>query len=106
MLFSSYLKPAKILYVTQKSIVNEIERHHYSQRWYSKASSKKLDNVRLAFKEDACNVRLGLATDEFDPCSDKSHPYSMRQVVLIPYNVSSEMCLKDTNYLLFMLIFG
>lgn len=67
---------------------------------------KKLDAVRPSFGEEPRNVRLGLATDGFDPFSDKSHPYSMWPVVLIPYNVSPETCLKDTNYLLSMLIPG
>lgn len=67
---------------------------------------KKLDSVLPAFGEDPRNVRLGLATDGFDPYSDKSHPYSMWPVVLIPYNVPPEVCLKDTNYVLSMLIPG
>lgn len=59
-----------------------------------------------AFGAEPRNVRLGLATDGFDPYSDKSHPYSMWPVVLIPYNVSAVTCLQDTNYILSMLIPG
>lgn len=67
---------------------------------------KKHDKNHPSFGQEAHNRRLGIATDGFDHFSDKSHMYSIWLVVFIPYNVSPEMCLKDTNYLLTLLITG
>lgn len=67
---------------------------------------KILDDARPSFGEEPHNVILGLATNGFDPSSDKSHPYIMWFVVVITYNVSPYMCLKDTNYLFSLLIHG
>lgn len=49
---------------------------------------------------------MRITTYGFDFFSDKSTSYSMWPVILIPYNVSPKLCIRYTNYLLFMLILG
>ena len=39
------------------------------------------------FSQDPRNVRLGLATDGFNPFGTMSTHYSMWPVVLVPYNM-------------------
>lgn len=56
------------------------------------------------FRVITTKVRLGLPNDGFDPFGDKSPPYSICLLLLIPCNVSHEMYLKDTNYLFSILI--
>ena len=39
------------------------------------------------FADDARNLRLGLATDGFNPFSEKNTKYSMWPVFVVPYNL-------------------
>ncbi|KAL6312664.1 hypothetical protein AAG906_018929 [Vitis piasezkii] len=52
------------------------------------------------------NVRLGLASDGFNPFGNMSISYSMWPVVLIPYNLPPWMCMKQTFFMLSLLIPG
>jgi len=45
------------------------------------------DNCWPDFAEDARNLRLGLATDGFNPFSNMSSSYSMWPIFVIPYNL-------------------
>jgi len=58
------------------------------------------------FASDTGNVRLGLATDGFNPYGNLSTSYSIWPVVLIPYNLSPWMCMKQSSFILFMIIPG
>jgi hypothetical protein len=48
---------------------------------------KVLDRFDADFVSDARNVRLGLATDGFDPFSTNSAPYSCCPVFAVSYNL-------------------
>ncbi|KAL6313164.1 hypothetical protein AAG906_016741 [Vitis piasezkii] len=56
--------------------------------------------------EEPRNVRLGLASDGFNPFGNMSISYSMWPVVLIPYNLPPWMCMKQTFFMLSLLIPG
>lgn len=51
-----------------------------SQAW------KTFDSLHPEFAADPRNVRLGLATDGFNPFGAMSISYSIWPVILIPYN--------------------
>jgi hypothetical protein len=50
------------------------------------------------------NVRLGLASDGFNPFGMQSLTYSIWLVILIPYNLPPWLCQKQSNWILLMLI--
>ena len=56
------------------------------------------------FASDPQNVRLGLASDEFNLFGHMSTAYSMWPVVLIPYNLPPWKCLKESNFFMSLLI--
>ncbi|RVW28901.1 hypothetical protein CK203_111943 [Vitis vinifera] len=56
--------------------------------------------------EETRNVRLGLASDGFNPFGNMSISHSMWPVVLIPYNLPPWMCMKQTFFMLSLLIPG
>jgi hypothetical protein len=49
-------------------------------------------------------VRLGLASDGFNPFGNMSTSYSMWLVVLASYNLPPWMCMKASNLILSLLI--
>lgn len=49
-------------------------------------------------------MRLGLATDRFNPFSNMSYAYNMWQIFLIPYNLLSWKCMKEESFMLTLLI--
>ncbi|XP_020082534.1 uncharacterized protein LOC109706142, partial [Ananas comosus] len=67
---------------------------------------KSFDFNHLEFSSDSRNVRLGLATDGFNPFGKLSSSYSCWPVVLIPYNLPPWMCMKATSFILSLLIPG
>ncbi|RVW22081.1 hypothetical protein CK203_110934 [Vitis vinifera] len=67
---------------------------------------KNFDNVHPSFALEPQNVRLGLASDGFNPFGNMSISYSMWPVVLIPYNLPPWMCMKQTFFMLSILIPG
>ena len=69
-------------------------------------AQKDFDKVNPSFAEEPRNVRLGLASDGFNPFGNMSISYSMWPVVLIPYNLPPWMCIKQTFFMLSLLILG
>ncbi|XP_060673894.1 uncharacterized protein LOC132804030 [Ziziphus jujuba] len=67
---------------------------------------KHFDEQYLIFAMDPCNVRLGAATDGFNPFSNMSTSYSMWPVMLVPYNLPPWKCLKETFSMMSLLIPG
>jgi hypothetical protein len=55
---------------------------------------KVLDRFDANFASDARNVPLGLATDDFDPFSINSAPYSYWPVFAMSYNLPPFFCMK------------
>ncbi|CAM8987392.1 unnamed protein product [Rhodiola kirilowii] len=58
------------------------------------------------FAQDVRNVRLGLATDGFNPFGAAALSNSTWPIVLIPYNLPPSLCMKKEFNILAMLISG
>ncbi|XP_042460322.1 uncharacterized protein LOC122043812 [Zingiber officinale] len=67
---------------------------------------KMFDEKFPTFAIDPRNVRLGLATDGFNPFGSMSMTYSMWPVMVVPYNMSPWKCMKSENIMLSLLIPG
>ncbi|XP_016459915.1 uncharacterized protein LOC107783459 isoform X1 [Nicotiana tabacum] len=67
---------------------------------------KSFDELHLSFAAEPRNVRLGLASDEFQPFRNSKTLYSIWPVVLIPYNLPPWLCMKQENFIMSMLIPG
>lgn len=58
---------------------------------------KTFDEKHKPFTSDPCNVRLGLASDGFNPFGTMSITYSTWPVVVIPCNLPLWMCIKHPS---------
>lgn len=67
---------------------------------------KSFDRRYADFSLDPRNVRLGLATDGFNPFRTMSTKYSCWPVILIPYNLPPWVCMKRSSFILSLLIPG
>ena len=67
---------------------------------------KDFDTNFLAFASKPRNVQLGLAAGGFNPFGSISLSYSMWLVVLTAYNLSPCLCMKDSYFMLTLLILG
>jgi len=67
---------------------------------------KNFDAMHLEFSSEVRNVRLGLATDGFNPFGNMNVSYSIWPIILIPYNVPPWVCMKQSNFILSVLIPG
>ncbi|KAL3838963.1 hypothetical protein ACJIZ3_023554 [Penstemon smallii] len=67
---------------------------------------KTFDFEHPGFSKDPRNVRLGLATDGFNPFKNMNTTYSSWPVILMPYNLPPELCMKQPFFMLSLLIPG
>lgn len=67
---------------------------------------KDFDRQHPNFSHDSRNVRLGLASDGFNPFKTMTISHSTWPVILIPYNLPPWMCMKQPNFILSLLIPG
>ncbi|KAG8473030.1 hypothetical protein CXB51_034950 [Gossypium anomalum] len=67
---------------------------------------KSFDSKFPSFASDPQNVRLGLAADGFNPFKIMSTSYSTWPVVLVPYNLPPWICMKQSSFILSMIIPG
>ncbi|RYR05088.1 uncharacterized protein LOC107647466 [Arachis ipaensis] len=67
---------------------------------------KDFDAKYPFFSNDARSVRLALASDGFNPFRDMSTTYSIWPMILIPYNLPPWLCMKQTSFILSMIIPG
>jgi hypothetical protein len=58
------------------------------------------------FANDPRNLRLSLATDGFNPFSEKNTKYSMWPVFVVPYNLPPWACMEESNFMMALLIPG
>ena len=65
---------------------------------------KHVDERYKKFACDARNVRLGLASDGFNPFGMLNVNYTCWPVILIPYNLPPWLCLKQPYWMMLMLI--
>jgi hypothetical protein len=67
---------------------------------------KKFDKEQPMFAKDARIIRLGLATDGFNPFSEKNSKYSMWPVFVIPYNLPPWSSMRESNFMMALVIPG
>ncbi|GJT69679.1 hypothetical protein Tco_1028965 [Tanacetum coccineum] len=67
---------------------------------------KNFDTKYSNFAKEPRNVRLGLAVDGFNPFGNLSQAYSMWPVILTTYNLPPWLCMKESSFMLTLLILG
>ncbi|XP_048496335.2 uncharacterized protein LOC125495610 [Beta vulgaris subsp. vulgaris] len=67
---------------------------------------KQFDENHRSFSADCRNVRLGLASDGFNPFGGLRSDYSIWPVVVVVYNLPPRMCMKQPYTILSLLIPG
>ncbi|KAL6570321.1 hypothetical protein OROMI_014835 [Orobanche minor] len=67
---------------------------------------KNIDKEYPDFSSDVRNVRLGVASDGFNPFGNMSLSYTIWPVVAIPYNLPPWMCMKKEYNMLTLLVPG
>ncbi|XP_057998652.1 uncharacterized protein LOC110631536 [Hevea brasiliensis] len=100
-LFMSTKTASLMRWHKDKRVDDGVMRHPAdSMAWIS------FEKLHPNFASDSRNVRLGLASDGFQPFVNSKMPYSVWPVLLIPYNLPPWMCMKQSNFILSMLIPG
>ena len=79
---------------------NFLRHPAYGKSW------KDFDKEFPLFSQESRNVRLGLATDGFNPFGNMSNSYSMWPVILYPYNFPPWKCMKKEFSIMSLLITG
>ncbi|XP_071699508.1 uncharacterized protein [Rutidosis leptorrhynchoides] len=91
-----------------------------SMRWHEEGRTKDgllrhpadspawqtFDHNYPEFAKESRKVRLGLASDGFNPLGNMNNSHSTWPVVLIPYNLPPWMCMKKPYFMLTLLIPG
>ena len=67
---------------------------------------KEFDKMHNSFSQDPRNVRLGLASDGFNPFSNMNTSHSTWPVLLVPYNLPPWKCMKSPFFIMSLLIPG
>ena len=67
---------------------------------------KDFDKKHYWFAQDPRNVRLGHATDGFNPFGNMNNSYSMWPVIVFPYNLPPWKCMKEPFLMMSLLIPG
>ncbi|GJX96869.1 hypothetical protein Tco_0352667, partial [Tanacetum coccineum] len=67
---------------------------------------KNFDIKYPYFAKEPRNVRLGLAVDGFNPFGNLSQSYSMWPMILTTYNLPPWLCMKESSFMLMLLIPG
>ncbi|KAH9668232.1 hypothetical protein KPL70_021335 [Citrus sinensis] len=65
---------------------------------------KEFDRLYPWFVQEPRNVRMGLATDGFNPFGNMHNSYSMWPIILVPYNLPPWKCMKDPFMMMSLLI--
>lgn len=67
---------------------------------------EEFDKSHGWFAQDPRNVRLALASDGFNPYGTMSTSHSIWPVILIPYNTPPWVCMKQSSFILSLIIPG
>lgn len=67
---------------------------------------KEFDEIHKSFADDSRNIRLGIASDGFNPFGHMSSAYSVWPVIVTPYNFPPWRCMKDPFLFMSLLIPG
>ncbi|KAG8475353.1 hypothetical protein CXB51_032178 [Gossypium anomalum] len=115
-------KPAKVLQyfplIPRLKRLFQSSKTSQSMRWHKEGRTKDgilrhpavgstrdtFDKRFPDFTSDPRNVRLGLASDGFNPFRKMSTSYSTWPVLLIPYNLEPWACMKQSSMILSMVI--
>ncbi|KAK0583399.1 hypothetical protein LWI29_036516 [Acer saccharum] len=98
-LFMSSKTAASMRWHFENRVKDGLLRHPAdSEAW------KKFDEKHETFTEDPRNVRLGLATDGFNPFGNMNVAHSTWPVLLFPYNLPPWMCMKEPYTFMSLLI--
>ena len=65
---------------------------------------KVIDNLYPEFAADSMNVRLGLTSNGFNHFGNLSTSHNSWPVMLVPYNLPPWMCIKQTSFILSLII--
>ncbi|XP_042964577.1 uncharacterized protein LOC122298784 [Carya illinoinensis] len=86
----------------EQRVIDESSMRHPvdSESW------KTFDQAHSWFARDARNVRLGLASDGFNPFNNLAKPYSIWPVILVPCNLPPWLCMKDSFFMTSLIIPG
>ncbi|XP_026417108.1 uncharacterized protein LOC113312578 [Papaver somniferum] len=88
--------------IPQKKAEKNVFRHPADSKIW-----QELDEKHNWFAKDACNVRLGIASDGFIPSNDlNGKPHSIWLVIVVPYNFPPWRCMKEPFIFLTLLIPG
>jgi rubrerythrin len=85
--------------IKRQPVENEMSHPADGDAW------KDFDEKYPSFASDARNIRLGLATDGFNPFG-MSSKYSMWPVFVVPYNLPPWACMDQSNFMMALLIPG
>ena len=79
---------------------NELSHPADGEAW------KEFDRIHFDFAADPRNIKLGIATDGFNPFGNMSTSYSMWPVFVVPYNLPPWACMDQSNFMMSLLIPG
>ncbi|GKE65856.1 hypothetical protein Tco_1520017 [Tanacetum coccineum] len=101
--FVYFLQPAKEMtwHATGKCTEPDKMQHPVDGRAWKNFDIKYLD-----FSKEPRNVRLGLAVDGFNLFGNLSQSFSMWLVILTTYNLPPWLCMKESSFMLTLLIHG
>ena len=98
-LYMSGQRAKDMRWYIDKCVDDGIMRHPAdSEKW------KEFDLQYPDFALKPRNVRLGLATDEFNPFGNMNNNYNMWLVIIIPYNLPYWLVIKEPYFMLSLLI--
>nr|GEX65944.1 hypothetical protein [Tanacetum cinerariifolium] len=98
---SSHTAKEMIWHVTGKCMEPDKMQHLVDGRAWKDFDTKYLD-----FAAEPRNVRSGLAADRFNSFGNLSQSYSMWPVILTTYNLPPWLCMKESSFMLTLLIPG
>ncbi|XP_050246160.1 uncharacterized protein LOC126694124 [Quercus robur] len=100
-LYMSRKRAEDMRWYIEKQVNDGILRHPAnSQEW------KEFDLKHHEFALEPRNVRLGMATNGFNPFGNMNNNYSMWPVILIPYNLPPWLIMKEPYFMMSLLIPG
>ena len=98
---SRYIAEDMRWHYDKRPVVDGVLRHPADgEAW------KDFDKKYPEFASEPRNVRLGLALDDFNPFGNMSNAYSMWPIILFPYNLPPWKCMKETFFMMSLLIPG
>ena len=84
----------------RQPVDNELSHPAHGEAW------KEFDTKHGDFDADPRNIKLGIATDGFNPFGNMSTSYSMWPVFVVSYNLPPWACMDQSNFMMSLLIPG